>query len=147
MQLQEVMTKEVKSVTADLSACKAAELMATLDVGAIPIVKDGGTPIGVITDRDLALRVVARNLDAGMTKVRDVMTREIATLPTTSDVREAAELMKQRQIRRIVVLDDNKKIAGVVSLGDLAVSCKDEKLAGEVVEKVSQPQKPELGSG
>lgn len=146
MQLKDIMTKDVKTVAPDISTCKAAELMATMDVGVLPIVREGGTPIGVITDRDLAIRVVARNLDAGMTQVREVMTGEIATLPVDSDVREAAELMKRQQIRRIVVLDDDKKVAGIVSLGDLALSCRDDRIAGNVVEKVSQPPRPGLGS-
>jgi CBS domain-containing protein len=145
MQLKELMTKEVRTVTPDVSACKAAELMATLDVGAIPIVENGA-PVGVVTDRDLTLRVVARNLDAGMTRVEDVMTSNPVTLSEQCDVREAAELMKKRQVRRIVVLDDQRKVAGIVSLADLAVSYGDLQVTGEVLEKISEPHKAAHGT-
>ncbi len=141
MQLKDMMTKEVKTIEPDVSARKAAEQMALLDIGVLPIV-EGGKPVGMITDRDLAIRVLAKNLPGEKTPVRDVMSTDIVAVPAGHDVEATAALMQERQIRRIVVLDDEEKVAGILSLGDLAVAHEDARVPGKVLERVSEPAEP-----
>jgi CBS domain-containing protein len=96
----------------------------------------------MLTDRDIAVRAVAEGRDPKTARVRDAMTPEVVYCFEDQDIQEAARLMKDKQIRRLVVLDRDKRLAGILSLGDLAVDTGDEKLAGETLERVSEPAMP-----
>jgi len=107
-------------------------------VGPLPIC-DNDRLVGMLTDRDITVRAVAEGKDPRATRVRDVMTEGVCYCFEDDDVADAARLMKENQIRRLLVLDRNKRLAGIVSLGDLAVETGDEHLAGQTLERVSQP--------
>lgn len=137
MKIKEVMTPEVEVVAPDAPIQEAAAKMKELDVGALPVC-DGDRVAGVLTDRDIAVRFVALGLDYSGTTVSDVMTREVVWCLEDDDVEEAEALMKQRQLRRLVVLDSRRRLAGLVSLADIALA-HGRAAGGEVLEAVSQP--------
>jgi len=114
--------------------------MKQLDVGPLPVCGENDRLVGIVTDRDIAVRGVAEACDPKTTTVQQVMTPEVVFCYEDQDVREAARLMQERQIRRLVVLNRDKRLTGILSLGDLAVETGDEHLAGKTVERVSQPR-------
>jgi CBS domain-containing protein len=138
--LKDVMTRHVESVRPDSPLREAAARMADLDVGAMPVC-DGDRLVGMLTDRDIAVRAIARGSDAS-TPVREVMTSTIRYAYEDEPVDRAREMMKQRKIRRLPILDREKRLMGIVSLGDLAVDT-DTGAAGEVLERVSSPARPD----
>jgi CBS domain-containing protein len=113
--------------------------MADLDVGSMPVC-DGEVLVGLLTDRDIAVRGVARGT-ASTTPVRDIMTSSIRYGFEDEPVEKALEMMRKHKIRRLPVLDHQRRLVGIVSLGDLAVDT-DSAEAGEVLEEVSQPARP-----
>jgi len=141
MQLREIMTKNVETTRPDATLFEAAKIMQREDVGSVPVC-DGTRIQGMLTDRDIAIRAVAEGRDPFTTLVRDVMTSEVIYGNEKQDVQEAAELMEREQIRRLLVLDDNKKLVGIVSLGDIATQAGSRKLSGEALEAISQPGSP-----
>src|SRR5207248_8749950 len=120
---------------------EAAGKMKALDVGPLPVC-EGDQLVGMLTDRDITVRATAEALPPGLGRVQDVMTPDVVYCFEDQDVQEAARLMREHQIRRLVVLNRDKRLAGIVSLGDLAVETGDEKLAGETLERVSEPASP-----
>ena len=141
MRISEVMTRDVESTTPETTLQKTAARMRDLDVGSLPVVDEVGRVIGVITDRDIAIRAVAAGADPTATKVEQAMTAEVVFCFQDQDVEDAAELMKTKQIRRLIILDKNDRLAGVVALGDLAVEC-DETMVGSTLEAVSESATP-----
>jgi CBS domain-containing protein len=141
MQVFEVMTRNVECTQPSASILDAARQMKKLDVGALPVCGGQERLIGMITDRDIVLRCVADGRDLEETKVQDIMTPDIEYCFEDQPVEHAARLMHDMQIRRLVVLDDNHKLCGIVSLGDLAVDT-DERLVGSALEGISQPAAP-----
>ncbi len=139
MQLSHIMTGSIQTVAPGASLAEAAKKMASADVGSLPVCSDKRRVVGIITDRDITVRAVARGLDPGSTQVQDVMTREVLSCPAESDVGAACELMEERQVRRLVVTDRDDAPIGIVSLGDLALTLKVNK-AGGVLKKVSAPE-------
>jgi CBS domain-containing protein len=142
MQVKEVMTQGVECVRPDDNIAAAAQKMKDLDVGALPVCGDGDRLVGMLTDRDITVRATAGCCDPSGTCVRDAMTPDIVYVFDDQDVCEAARLMKEKQIRRLVVLNRDKRLVGIVSLGDLAVDARDEELAGTTLEAVSEPATP-----
>lgn len=141
--LKDVMTRHVEVIAPDASLEEAAEKMKTLDVGAIPVC-DGDRLLGMLTDRDIVVRVVGEKRDPKTVAVRDAMTPNVMYGFERDNVEEAAMLMVENRIRRLVVLDREKRLVGIVSLGDLAVHTQDTQLSGEVLEYVSEPAQPKL---
>lgn len=131
------MTHQVELVAPEASVQEAARRMATLGIGALPVC-DGRRLLGMITDRDVAVKVVAEELNPRDVLVRDVMNSPVIYAYDDSDVKEAARAMQSNQVRRLVVLNREKKLVGVLSLGDIAVRA-DMELSGETLEKVSEP--------
>jgi CBS domain-containing protein len=138
MQVFEAMTPDVVSVLPDTKLVDAALAMRNLDVGPLPVV-DGGRLVGVITDRDITVRATAEGRDPRLTTVEDVMTPEVVACREEDDVRVAARMMQDAQLRRLLVVDERGMLVGIVSLGDLAVQTRDDSLSGETLEKVSEP--------
>lgn len=130
----ELMTPAVRSVSPDLSLSQTARTMRDLNIGSLPVL-DEGRLIGMITDRDICCRAVAEARDAVNTRVRDVMSRDVAYCFLDQDVSIAAYLMERKQIRRLAVLDREMRLAGFLSVDDLARWSHD--LAGEVLEAAS----------
>ena len=133
--VKDVMTSHVQVVRPDSPLKDAAVKMAEADVGAIPVC-DGDRLVGIITDRDVTVRGVARGADPSSTPVRDVMTGSIRYVFEDEPVEKAVSEMKRNKVRRLPVLDANKRLAGIVALGDLAVAAHRDD-AGEVLEDVS----------
>jgi len=142
MQVNEVMTQGVTCVRPNDNIATAAQKMKDLDVGALPVCGDNDRLVGMITDRDITVRATAGCCDPGGTSVNDAMTPNIIYVFDDQDVNEAAQLMKENQVRRLVVLNRDKRLVGIVSLGDLAVDTRDEELAGATLEAVSEPAEP-----
>lgn len=118
MQVQELMTKNVKVIDSTATLHEAAEMMRDADIGVLPVA-DGGRPIGMLTDRDIVVRALADWKDPAQTRVRDVITPRVRTIYADRDVSEAAELMAKEQIRRLLVLDHQQVPVGILSLGDI----------------------------
>jgi CBS domain-containing protein len=131
------MTGRPQCVSPDDTLQKAAQKMKDLDVGPLPVC-DNDRLAGMLTDRDVVVRCVAEGKDPRATKVRDAMTEGINDCFEDDDVAVAARQMRDRQIRRLVVLNRDKRLVGIVSLGDLA-SQTDGEEAGKTLETVSQP--------
>lgn len=140
MLLRDVMTRDVEIVRPDAPLRDAARLRREIDVGPIPVC-DGERLIGMLTDRDITIRAVAEGRDPNTTCVRDVMTPDVACCFEDQDVEQAAALMEERQIRRLPVLDERKRLVGIVSLGDLAVTDESGRIA-ETLAEVSSPAEP-----
>jgi CBS domain-containing protein len=140
--LREVMTEGAETISPDASVKEAAVKMEVLNIGPL-VVCEGERILGIVTDRDITVRAVASGKDPNTTAVRDVMTAEVACGYTDQPISEAAELMKEREIRRLPVLDHDNRLVGIVSLGDVAVHGAEPSVAAEVLEKVSQPGEPD----
>ena len=118
MKIKEVMTREVQTVTPDQTAREAANFMLSTDSGSMPVT-EGERLIGMITDRDIAVRGVAHGHGPD-TPVRDIMTSGIICVRIDDDVEEVARKMSDAQVRRLPVIDDQERLCGIVSLGDLS---------------------------
>lgn len=136
MQLKEMMTTPVQTVTPDSSLEEVAKKMRTQDVGSLPVC-DNNKIVGIVTDRDIAIRGVADGLNPAQTKVREVMTTQVHSCPAETDANEAFKIMEDKQIRRLIVTDQTQNPIGIISLGDIALRVH-QKQAGEVVKEVSK---------
>jgi CBS domain-containing protein len=131
MKIRDLMTPYVETVQADATAMEAAGRMRAFDVGSLPVFENGEL-VGIVTDRDLALRVTAAGKKGDETPIREVMSLEVITCGPDQDVAEAARLMEINQLRRLPVVDRSGRLCGMVTLGDLARNeCED--LAGKVM--------------
>jgi CBS domain-containing protein len=139
MKISEVMTRHVLCARPLDSVVDAARRMKKFDVGSLPVCGDGDRLVGMITDRDIVLRGVTDRRDLQETKVQEIMTPDVEFCFEDQPVELAARQMRQKQIRRLVVLDDDHQLVGIVSLGDLAVEMDDEMLVGLALEGISQP--------
>jgi CBS domain-containing protein len=141
MKLKEIMSSDVEVIHPNSMLQEAAGKMKTLDVGSLPVC-DNRKLVGILTDRDIAVRAVAAGRDPKRTTVSDTMTPELIYCYEDQDVKEAAKMMERYQIRRLPILDRSQQLVGIVSLGDLAVETDNERMSGEVLEEVSEPAKP-----
>ncbi len=144
MRVAEVMTHDVQVVSPMDTIQRAAACMDDLNVGALPVC-DGERLQGVITDRDITVRATAAGKGPAECKVADVMTAEVDYVFEDDDVEDAAQKMKARQIRRLPVINREKKLVGVLSLGDLATKGDGGGQAADALEKVSSPSRPDRG--
>jgi CBS domain-containing protein len=141
LQLKDIMTRNVEVIQPESSLWEAAQRMAALDVGMLPVCS-GDQLVGMLTDRDITVRATAEGRDPKTTRVHEVMTPEVVHVFEDDDVSAAAQIMSEQQIRRLVVLNQSKQLAGIVSLGDLAVHGGDTQQVGQTLEDVSDPSKP-----
>jgi CBS domain-containing protein len=135
-EIREVMTSKVCSIDADKPIAYAAKMMRDEDVGLAPIV-EGDRLVGTLTDRDIAVRVVAEGRDPQSTTVRDVASTDLVTVDPQQDLDEALRLMAQHQVRRLPVVEEDGRLVGVLAQADIARQAGDRK-TGEVVERISQ---------
>lgn len=138
MKVSECMTTDVMTCKDTDKLADCAVMMKELNVGAIPIVDESGTLAGIITDRDIAVRAVAKGIDPNEAQVGDYMTPSPITVEPETNVEDAADLMADNQIRRLPVVKDGL-IVGIVSLGDLAVDVGEPEMLAECLEKISEP--------
>ena len=136
MKVSEVMTRDVQTVRPDQPIQQAASFMLSADAGSIPVT-DGDRLIGMITDRDITIRGVAKGYGPD-TPVRELMTDGIICVRHDDDIEDIASKMSEAQVRRLPVIDDQERLCGIVSLGDLSRET-DEDCAGEALEGVSEP--------
>jgi len=134
----DVMTRNPVCCLGDESVVRAAKLMKEQDVGSIPVVENRLTRllVGIITDRDLVLKVVAEGRDPELVKVEDAMTRSIVTCYAEDDLQVALDAMSDHQLRRIPVIDAENRILGIIAQADIATHQPEK--AGEVVKEISQ---------
>jgi CBS domain-containing protein len=137
MQLKEFVNSHVETVQCDDTLQQAAKKMRELDVGSLPVC-EGGQLVGMVTDRDITIRAVAKGSDPAAARVREVMTPEVLCCFENEEVEEAARIMQENQVRRILVLNEAKELVGITSLGELATATGDRLLAGETLESVSE---------
>lgn len=135
--LKDLMSRDVKVVSPVMSIREAAAQMREGDFGMLPV-GENDRLIGTITDRDIAIRGVAEGKDSNA-KVRDVMSEGIAWVFEDQSVEEAAEMMSERQVRRLPVVDRNKRLVGIVALGDFAVESSEIRPAAQALSEISKP--------
>ena len=140
MKIREIMTPDAQCVRPDETLVDAALLMRQLDVGVLPVCDDDEL-VGMLTDRDIAIRAVADARHPATTMVREVMSDGTITVFEDQEVDEAVQIMEQHQIRRAPVLSRENKLVGILSLGDIAVDGS-AILSGEALKRVSQPAEP-----
>ncbi len=141
MLLKDIMTKNPEEVPVIESVMDAAEKMKELNVGAIPVFKNDKV-VGIVTDRDIAIRAVAEGKDPKDTPVMDIMSTNVVSCPENADIQEAAQIMEKNKVRRLIVTDQSGKAVGIVSLGDIATKARLKDIGFEVLEKVSEPGRP-----
>jgi CBS domain-containing protein len=141
MKIQEIMTRNPEVVTPDSSLQVAAQKLESLDIGSLPVC-NGKKLVGVITDRDITIRATAQGRDPGEVKVSDVMTDHVHYIYDDQGVEDAAQLMKENQIRRLPVVNRDKELVGIIALGDLAVDTDDNEHSAEALEEISKPSQP-----
>lgn len=141
MRVREVMTRSVECIGPNATLQEAAAKMKSLDIGTLPVC-DNDRLVGMVTDRDITVRATAEGDPPKDIHVRDIMTPEVIYCFEDALVEDAARLMDAKQVRRLVVLNGDKRMIGIVSLGDLAVETGNEQLAGSVLEGVSEPNRP-----
>jgi len=139
MKVSKAMHKGALCVNAAQSVTSVAKKMRDADVGALPV-RENGTLVGIVTDRDLACRALVVGGDAHKLTARDVMTADILTCGPNDDVSKVAKKMEKRQIRRMPVVDKRSKMIGMLSLGDICHSS-GKKLTAEVLSAVSAHHK------
>jgi len=141
MKVKDIMTYSVEGVLSSDTVFQAAEKMKEKNVGVMPVFEQK-KPIGMITDRDIVIRVIAEKRDPFSTNVTDSMTHEIIFCLEDMDIKRAAEIMEYKQIRRLLVENHDHQAVGIISLGDIAMSEPNE-LSGEVLREVSGVAHPE----
>jgi CBS domain-containing protein len=141
MKCKDVMTKNPAYCVPEDSAVKAAQMMRDQNIGPVPVVESRQSKKveGMVTDRDLAIKVVAAGRDPNTCTVADVMTRNVVTCRTSDDLNVAVEAMQDRQLRRIVVVDEQGNLAGIIAQADIATRAQDAQRTAETVEEISRP--------
>jgi CBS domain-containing protein len=141
MTLKDVMTPDVEVISPEATLQQAAAKMRRLNIGPLPVC-DGDQLVGMLTDRDITVRAVAEGCDPTTTTVREAMTPEIAYCFEEQTLEDAVQTMERYQIRRLPILSRAKRLVGMVSLGDLAVSSGNETRVGATLKQVSEPAEP-----
>jgi CBS domain-containing protein len=136
--IAEVMSDRPRAVTEETSIREAVRLMEEEDVGSLPVVRDGARLVGIVTDRDVAVRVVGRGLDPETTHVGEIASTDLVAVTPEHDLDKALELMAREQVRRLPVIAGENQLVGMLAQADLARLGKG-KDAGEVVEAISRP--------
>ena len=134
--IRDVMTSDPCTIDADKSVAYAAKMMREEDVGLAPIV-EGDKLIGMLTDRDITIRVVAEGRNPDQVKVREVASTQVVTIDPQQDLSEALRIMAKHQVRRLPVVEEDGKLVGVVAQADIAREG-DDKETGELVEEISK---------
>lgn len=139
----EVMTKNLVCCRPTDMVAKAAQLMQSENIGSIPVIENEQTQklVGIVTDRDLALKIVAKGLDAKSTKVEAVMTRQMVTCRAGDDLQVALDAMAEHQLRRIPIVDNDDKILGIIAQADVATRVNLPEETATMVKEISQSKR------
>jgi CBS domain-containing protein len=140
MKAKDIMTKNPKCVTPETSVREAARLMKQEDVGVLPVVERDGSDrlVGIVTDRDIAIRHVAEGHDSSSCPVREAMTSNVRTARENDDVNDVMDVMGKEQIRRIPVINERGALIGIVAQADIVREARDDKKAERTIEKISE---------
>jgi CBS domain-containing protein len=136
-QVRELMTKDPRTVQPTASIVDAAKLMRDEDTGIVPIAEGDGRLVGVVTDRDIAIRVIAEGKDPTSTKVTELTSQNVVTIDPQQDLDEALRLMAQHQVRRLPVVEEDGKLCGILAQADVARHAEPAR-TGRVVEEISE---------
>jgi CBS domain-containing protein len=142
MKVSEVVKSPVHSISTSAMVSEAAQRMGKYNVGILPVLDYDGV-VGVLTDRDVVIRAIAEGKDPKMTPVKEIISTGIFICAEDSDIQAAAQLMKNKQVRRLLVLGDDNSVVGVLSLSDLALKTNDEHLVYIVLRGICEPVKVE----
>jgi len=143
MKVKDIMTTELVTVAPSTVAVDAAKLMRDADIGDV-LITDQDRLVGILTDRDLTVRIVAEGLNPSQARVGDHMTKDLVTGLPDWDIEDAGDIMAEEQIRRLPVVE-NGRLVGIVSLGDIAVQLMEEEVACDALEEISKPAMPRIG--
>jgi len=141
MKAQDIMAKDPRCVTPRTSVQEAARLMKAEDVGALPVIESDSSRklVGIVTDRDIAIRAVADGRDLGSVTVSDVMSKGATTAKASDSVDDVMQVMGREQVRRIPIVDDRDQLVGIVSQADVVRKAKSDTKSEHTVEKISEP--------
>jgi CBS domain-containing protein len=137
MKVQEIMSRNVQTVTPTTLTAKAAEKMRDMRIGFLVVLEEDRLE-GVLTDRDITVRSVAEGRDPRASRVGDIMTPSVFYCYEDDDIERVGELMREKEVRRMVILDRQERIVGVVSLGDIAKTIGETDLAGETLGDIAE---------
>lgn len=137
MKIKDIMTNDVVSVKLETPVTEITKIIKDNNVGSVPVC-DGQRVVGIVTDRDIVLRGIAMDKDINTLKAKDVMTAKVTTVDSSSDVNSASNIMAEKQIRRLPVVDGNN-LVGIVSIGDIAVRNSLQDNAGDALSDISKP--------
>jgi CBS domain-containing protein len=146
MRCEQVMSRDVQWIQPGATVARAAKLMAFHNLGLLPVCDPDGRPLGVVTDRDLAVRVLGEERPAARTSVSDVMTTRVQFVPRSCPIARVGELMTQAGISRLLVVEDDGRLAGIVSVADLLLHAP-ERVALETVRGVYARELPDRSAG
>ena len=135
MMISDILSKDVEVVNPETPATEIAMAMRDRNCGSIPVVEHNKL-IGMVTDRDIAIRCVAVGVDPAVTTARDIMSPGVKYCYDDQPVEEVARNMGDIKVRRLPVVNREKKLVGIVSLGDLSIACEDDAVCGEVLERI-----------
>lgn len=138
--IKDIMTRDVDTATSDMTVREAAQLMKVKDIGSLPVC-EGRKVVGVVTDRDIAVRVVAEGREL-TTRAAEIMSKDVVTVREDADLKDAERIMHDRQIRRLPVVDAGGELVGYLAMAKVARAETSER-AGKVIKGVSQPSRPE----
>ena len=143
MKAREIMTANPRTVTPDMNLPDVARLMQSEDVGIVPVVDAGGSRqlVGVVTDRDIALRVVGEGRDPNSVRVSDVMSTNVRTCREDDSVDDVMKIMGADQVRRVPIVDERGSLVGIVAQADVVLEGKSDKKAERTIEKISEPKR------
>lgn len=142
MLVKEIMTMGIETIDSDMNVCDAAKKMKSLGIGSLPV-QQGNQIVGIISKKDIVNRCIAEECDPQSMEISEIMTKEIATCWEDETIEEAAAILEQNQLHRLLVMSNENEPVGIVSLGDMAVKAHDEHLAWEVLERISEPAMPD----
>ncbi|OHB61085.1 MAG: hypothetical protein A2Y12_13835 [Planctomycetes bacterium GWF2_42_9] len=142
MKVSEIMSSPLETVSSEATITNAAEKMKAFDIGVLPVMKEDEV-VGIITDRDIVVRCVAESLDPQRTQVKKAMTTDIFSCSEDMELEEAAELMEEKQVHRLLVLGEDGSVTGILTVGDIARKTADQEdhLVHEVIEKICIPSR------
>ncbi|EKE03288.1 MAG: CBS protein [uncultured bacterium] len=139
MKCRDVMTKYIKMCRPECTAKDAVQIMQELNCGAVPVINENNEIQGMVTDRDIALYTILNNKDPETTQVKEFMSKPVVTCHPDDDIDIAIKKMKENKVRRLPIVDENNKVVGIISLGDIAVLSGEEHEVYEALENISEP--------
>ncbi len=139
MKVKEIMSQDIDVVAPETTLRDAAERMHSLDVGVLPVCEDDRL-VGVITDRDITVRATADGLDPFATQVGEIMSKDdLVTCCEDEEVEDATRKMREKKVRRLPVLNDGRRLVGILSLGDVAVDEESPHMSADTLKDISRP--------